>query len=344
MVLKTVIMVSLLLIPLITISTGFVTTIPGLFGLYLVSGVGMAGVGLGVMHDANHGAYSRHPKVNKLLGLTMNLIGANAYIWKIQHNMLHHTYTNIEGSDEDIAMPFFLRFSPHDKKHWLNQYQHIYAWFFYGLSTLSWITIKDFVNLQHFRNVGLIKSHKEYRKELIKLTGWKLFYYAFALVLPIIMVPLSAWLVLAAFLGMHFLTGLFITMVFQTAHVMPGTEYPLPDENGVIANDWTLHQMVTTTNYAPDNRFLFWWVGGLNFQVEHHLLPHVCHVHYKNLAPIVKETAREYGIPYNSSPTFRAALRDHARMLRQLGTMSPNIDQPQAELCNDNLTSAPKEA
>lgn len=319
MVVKTIIMLTLFITPFVIMATGVVHSVGLLFGLYLISGLGMAGIGMGVMHDANHGSWSRNRQVNRLLGLTMNLIGANAYVWKIQHNMLHHTYTNIEGADDDIVTPFFLRFSPHEEQRWMHRYQHIYSWFFYGLSTLSWVTTKDFNNLKEFYQKGLIKEKRTYQRERLRLAAWKAFYHAFALVVPMLMVPVSPFLVLAAFVSMHFMTGLVITMIFQTAHVMPSTAYPLPDENGVVANDWTLHQLVTTTNYAPNSKVFAWLIGGLNHQVEHHLLPGICHVHYKHLAPIVRQTAEEYGIPYHSKPTFWDALTDHTRMLKELG-------------------------
>ncbi len=305
--------------PFVILGSGLVSSVWMLFVLYFISGFGMAGIGMGVMHDANHGSYSKNRKINDWLSLTMNLIGANAYVWRFQHNMLHHTYTNIEGSDEDIATPVFLRFSPHDHHKWIHRFQHIYGWFFYGISTIAWITAKDYNNLAHFYKEGLIKKKNDYRQAIIKLTAWKIFYYAFALILPLIMVPLSSWLVVAAFLSFHFMTGLIITMIFQTAHVMPSTEYPLPNENGVIENDWTLHQLITTTNYSPNSRVFAWFIGGLNHQVEHHLFPGICHVHYKRIAPIVKETAEEYGIPYQTIPTFWQALKYHTQMLRDLG-------------------------
>lgn len=323
MVIKTIVMLILFFAPLIIISSGIITTPIMLFIMYGLSGLGMAGIGLCIMHDANHGAYSKKRSINNMLGKTMNVIGANASVWKIQHNILHHTFTNIDGADEDIDTPFVLRFSPHTKKYWINRFQHIYAWFFYGLSTIFWITTKDFSNMKHFRELGFIKSEKEYRKEMWSIAGWKGLYYIYALILPLVMVPLAWWIVVLAFLGMHFINGLLLSIVFQTAHVMPDVDYPLPDENGLIANDWTIHQMATTTNYAPNNRVLSWLMGGLNYQVEHHLLPNVCHVHYKHLAPIVKKTAQEYGIPYNSKPTFTAALRDHVYMLKYLGTVEP---------------------
>lgn len=320
MVAKTIFMLSLFFIPLIIVNTGIVTIPWILFALYILSGLGMAGIGMGVMHDAIHGSYSKNRKVNKYMGYTMNLIGANATVWKIQHNVLHHTYTNIDEADDDINAPFFLRFSPHAKKYWLHRFQYLYIWFFYGLSTISWITTKDFVRINRYKKMGFVKK-EDYVKEITKLTGWKLLYYSYALILPLVVVPLAPWIVILAFIAMHFITGLAISVVFQTAHVMPSTDFPLPDEKGLIANDWAIHQLATTSNFSPRSRWFSWLIGGLNYQVEHHLLPNICHVHYRKLSEIVAETAREYGIPYHTKKTFIAAIWDHIKMLHQLGRM-----------------------
>jgi len=321
MIFKSIFMLSLFLVPIVIVNTGIVTSAWVLFALYILSGFGMAGIGMGVMHDAIHGSYSKSRRVNKYMGYTMNLIGANASVWRVQHNVLHHNYTNIDEADDDLNAPFFLRFSPHAKKYWLHRFQHVYIWFFYGLSTISWITTKDFIRLRRYKNKGFFSGKNEYRNELVKLIAWKLFYYSYALVLPLVMVPLAPWIIILAFLSMHFITGLCISVVFQTAHVMPSTEFPLPDKNGIIANDWTIHQLATTSNYSPGSRLFSWMIGGLNFQVEHHLLPHVCHVHYRKISHIVAGTAREFGIPYHSKKTFAAAIRDHIQMLRALGSM-----------------------
>ena len=177
MVVKTVVMLALFIIPLIILASGMVSSVWMLFSLYILSGLGMAGIGMGVMHDAIHGSYSKNRRINKLLGYTFNLIGANASVWKIQHNVLHHTFTNIDQSDDDLNAPFFLRFSPHAKHYWLHQYQHIYIWFFYGISTISWITTKDFVRLKRYRNMGFFDKKHEYSKTLISMTAWKLLYF-----------------------------------------------------------------------------------------------------------------------------------------------------------------------
>ena len=317
-------MLLLFFIPVTIINSGIVSSVGLLFILYIISGFGMAGIGMGIMHDAVHGSYSSKQKLNKIMGYSFNLIGANANVWRIQHNVLHHTFTNIEESDDDIHAPFFLRFSPHAKLYWIHRFQHLYVWFFYGMSTIAWITAKDFVKLNRYKKMGLIKG-PDFRKEIVKIATWKLLYYSYALVLPLIMVPLSPWIIVLAFLSMHFLTGILISLVFQTAHVMPKAEYPLPDKNGLIANNWTIHQMVTTSNFAPKSKWLFWMIGGLNYQVEHHLFPNICHIHYKRISAIVEKTAREYGIPYLSKKTFGAAIVDHARMLYQLGRAKPQL-------------------
>lgn len=319
MVVKTVFMLSVFLIPLGILSSGIVTSVWLLFMLYILSGLGMAGVGMGVMHDAIHGSYSKNPVINKYMGYTMNLIGANAGVWKIQHNVLHHTYTNIDHGDDDINAPFFLRFSPNAKRYWIHRFQYLYIWFFYGLSTVSWITSKDFVRATRYKNMGFYNDGGAFSKELVKIAAWKIFYYSYALVLPLIMIPLPAGIIILAFFSMHFVTGICISLVFQTAHILSDTTFPEPDEKGVISNEWIAHQLATTSNYAPKSKVFSWLIGGLNFQVEHHLFPNICHIHYPALSRIVSQTAQEFEVPYLEKRTFMMALEDHVKMLRQLG-------------------------
>jgi linoleoyl-CoA desaturase len=312
-------MLSLFFIPLIFLNTGLITTPAMLFAAYLVCGLGMSGIGMGVMHDAIHGSYSKKKRVNKFLGYSFNLIGANAAVWKIQHNVLHHTYTNIDQADDDLNAPFFLRFSPHAKHYKLHRFQHVYIWFFYMISTISWITTKDFVRLKRYKDMGFFSKKGEYRNVLIGMIAWKLFYYSYALVLPLIVVPLAWWLIVLAFLSMHFVTGLLVSIVFQIAHIMPSNEFPLPNEDGAMKEEWYRHQFETTSNFSPNSKILFWLLGGLNHQIEHHLLPDVCHVHYSRLSTIVADTAREYNMPYHVKKDLFQAIWDHVKMLRFLG-------------------------
>lgn len=320
MIFKSIFMLLLFFAPLAIIIFTPITSLWLLFTLYILSGLGMAGIGMGIMHDAIHGAYSKNKKINKLMGYTINLIGASDEVWRIQHNVLHHSFTNIEEHDDDINAPFFLRFSPHTKRNFLHKYQHLYAWFFYGFSTISWITSKDFVRLKRYYKMGLIKDKKAYNKSLRKIILWKSVYYIYALILPLILTSFSPLSVLLAFITMHFVTGLSISLVFQTAHVTPDAAYPIPDNEGNLEFNRLEHQLQTTCNFSPNSKVLAWLIGGLTNQIEHHLFPNISHVHYKKIAPIVKETAEEFGLPYYSNGNFFSAVYKHFKMLKMFGS------------------------
>lgn len=279
----------------------------------------MAGIGMGIMHDAIHGSYSKNKWLTWFMSNTINIIGPNKEMWRLQHNVLHHTFTNIEDHDEDINVPFFLRFSPNTKKNKLHRFQHWYAWIFYGLSILAWITVKDFINLARYKKMGLINDRKTLAKNLVNMILWKLVHFSIVFVLPLIFSSVSFWLVILAFLTMQFVTGLCITLVFQTAHIMPDNEFPQPDSDGKMENERLIHQLVTTSNFSQKSRFLFWAFGGLTHQIEHHLFPNISHIHYRDIAPIVQQTAKEFGLPYNVSGSFFAAIYKHFKMLKSLG-------------------------
>ncbi|HYG04269.1 MAG TPA: acyl-CoA desaturase [Chryseosolibacter sp.] len=320
MVIKTFVMFALYLVPYALIVTSVVTGTAGLILLTIIMGLGLAGIGLSVMHDANHGAYSTKPWVNTFIGYSINFIGANAFNWKLQHNVLHHSYTNVHEEDEDISPRGALRMTPHSEWKKMHKYQYIYAWFLYGLMTLVWVTIKDFTRLYKYQRNGLAKMHKgNVVKEWIILAGSKLVYVGYIFVIPLLFTSIAWWQVLIGVIAMHYIAGFILAIIFQPAHVIEGTEFPLPDEDKTLQNNWAIHQLLTTTNFGNNSRWFSWYVGGLNFQIEHHLFPNVCHVHYRNIAEIVKTTAEEFGLPYKSSPTFIGALAGHARLLKQLG-------------------------
>jgi linoleoyl-CoA desaturase len=320
MFIKTVFMFSLYLIPYFLMITGVVTGLWMMFGLCVVMGIAIGGIGLSVMHDANHGAYSNRPWVNNLLGLSLNVVGGNAFNWKVQHNVLHHTYTNIHDVDEDISPRGVLRLSPHGEWKSFHRYQHFYAWFFYGLMTLVWVLVKDYVRIVKYQKDGLVKKQKaNIVTEWTVLILSKAIYVVYIFVIPLFVLSVTWWQILIGFLVMHYIAGFILAIIFQPAHVIDGTEYPLPDTEGKMDNSWAIHQLHTTTNFANNSRLFSWYVGGLNFQVEHHLFPGVCHVHYRKLSSIVEGTAREFGLPYKSERTFIDALKGHASLLKQLG-------------------------
>lgn len=290
--------------------------------LWFIMGIGVAGIGMSVMHDANHGAYSANDRVNYWMGNTLNLLGGSTFNWKLQHNIMHHTYTNISGMDDDIQDRLVLTFSPHTEKKKFHRYQWIYAFAFYGLMTFYWVALKDFIQFHYYTKKGVNPNRpKDNRNAIIRIAIMKVAYFFALIVVPIVFFSLPILTVITGFLLMHFVAGFILTLVFQLAHTVEGTEHPLPNEHGVIENDWAIHQMETTQNFSPKSKVISWYVGGLNYQVEHHLFPRVSHVHYPNIAHIVKQTAEEYGVPYKVSPTFAQAIGTHIAALKKFGRL-----------------------
>lgn len=287
--------------------------------LYFLMGIGLSGIGLSVMHDANHGSYSRYEWVNRLMSKSMDIIGGSSFTWKVQHNFLHHTYTNIYELDEDIDDKPFLRLSPHGKLKKYHRFQHIYAMLLYCLATMSWILMKDFKQMLHYHREGLTqKCGFKPTRETIRMIISKTLYILYIVVLPLAL-GVAWWAVLIGFVLMHMLAGLLITVIFQLAHVVEGPEHFAPERTGTMENTWAIHQLKTTANFCRNNRLITWFVGGLNFQIEHHLFPHICHVHYKKISEIVKKTAQECNLSYFEYPTFGKAVASHLRVLKMLG-------------------------
>jgi linoleoyl-CoA desaturase len=319
MVIKTIVLLSAYLLPfaalLIFQPTAGISMI-----LWAIMGFALAGIGMSIMHDANHGGYSINKRVNYWLGHSLNLLGGSVFNWKMQHNVLHHTYTNIEGIDDDIDDKIFFRFTPHKEPKWYHKLQFIYAFMFYGITTFYWVFIKDFVQYVRYTKEGVNRNTKAQNTVVVlKMVLFKIVYVVSILVVPIFVLGIPALQVITGFLLMHFIAGVVLTVIFQLAHTVEDTSYPLPNEKGTIENAWAIHQMNTTVNFARHNKLLSWYVGGLNFQVEHHLFPTICHVHYPKIAPIVKATAEQFGVPYLENRTFWGALGSHINTLIRFG-------------------------
>jgi len=289
--------------------------------LSVLMGLGMAGIGMCVMHDANHGSYSKNDRFNKILGFfSIGLLSGNALNWRIQHNVIHHTYTNVHEHDEDIAPVGVLRFEPHAEKKKIHKFQFLYAWFFYGLMTLMWSTIKDFKQVIRYNKAGYLKTaNTTFGKELAVVIGSKILYYAYMLVPYFLIKEMTILNWLTGFVVMHYVAGLTLAIVFQVAHVTEDNEFPLPNAEGTLDNNFIEHQLRTTTNFAMKSRVISYLVGGLNFQVEHHLFPGISHIHYPKISTIVASTAKEFNMPYNVEKTFVGAIYEHTKMLYKLG-------------------------
>ncbi len=321
MVIKTIILLAGYTLPFIAILLVNVSATVNLL-LWFLMGLSMAGIGMSIMHDANHGAYSSNSKINLWLGHTLNMVGGAVFNWKLQHNLMHHTYTNIMHLDEDIDDKLVMKFSPHNKAKWYHKFQFLYSFIFYGILTLYWALLKDLVQFIKFTKSGINKNTKQQNLNLfLKITLTKLFYFGILIFTPIFVFKVPVWHIIGGFLLMQFIAGLILTTIFQLAHTVEETSHPLPNAEGTIENAWAIHQLNTTVNFSRKSKWISWYVGGLNFQVEHHLFPTICHVHYPEIAPIVKATAEEYGVPYLENITFVDALNSHVNALKRFGKL-----------------------
>jgi linoleoyl-CoA desaturase len=286
----------------------------------VIMGFAKAGIGLCVMHDVNHGGFCENKFINKFLCyFSMHILGGHSLNWRIQHNNLHHNYTNVHNHDEDIAPPGILRFEPHATRKAAHRFQYLYAWFFYSIMTLSWCTIKDFRQIFHFNRTKRLSAKTSLKKELLVIIVSKSAYFGYML-LPFFLVENMSFLNwLCGFLIIHFIAGLGLATIFQAAHIVEETQFPLPDEENSINDHWAELQLKTTMNFSMESKSFSWLIGGLNFQVEHHLFPTICHVHYPAISGIVAQTAKEFNLPYYSQRTFAGAIRSHTKMLYRLG-------------------------
>lgn len=283
----------------------------------------VSAVGFSVQHDGCHHAYSRFPWVNRLAALSLDLIGASSYLWRWKHVVMHHTYPNVDGQDADIDAGPVARLAPQQRRRWFHRWQHLYLWPLYALTAAVWHLYGD------FRDViaGTIRGRK-----IPRPTGWELVAFvtgkvvSVGLLLGVPMLVHSWWVVLIFYAAVTAVLGIVLTVVFQLAHCVGEADYPQPDAETLRLPDaWAAHQVRTTVDFARDSRVLSWLLGGLNFQVVHHLFPRVCHIHYPVLSRIVEETCREFGVRYSAHRSFLAGVVSHFRWLRELGRPRPAL-------------------
>jgi linoleoyl-CoA desaturase len=285
--------------------------------LALSLGLATAGIGFNLGHDGGHGSVSRSRVVNRLLMQSLDLVGASSYIWHFKHNVFHHSYPNILGADEDIDSEPLARFSPHQRHRWFHRFQFIYMWLLYGFLPLKWQYMDDFLCIAR----GKIAAHSIPRPQgwqLVAFVTGKLMMFSWTVLVPVLFHPL--WVVAVFYFIASYTLGVTLSVVFQLAHTTDQAAFPqVTWEDPRCENEWAVHQVLTTVDFARHNWLLDWYLGGLNYQIEHHLFPHVTHIHYPALSAIVETTCAEHGVRYFAHKTFTGAVLAHTRWLRRMG-------------------------
>jgi len=280
-------------------------------------GLSLSIIAVNVMHDACHGSFSEKKWINTLMGLTMNALGSNAFLWKIKHNILHHTYTNIDGIDNDIAAWPILRQSPVQKWKPIHRYQFLYMFPLYGISTLAWMFVDDFAKY-FFKKISSSAIKKITIKEHFLFWISKIFYFIFYMIIPASILGWQNWLI--GFLIVHFIMGLCLTIVFQLYHLVSNTHFESAEKDiNQIRSEWAIHEVKTTSNFAMESKIISWFLGGLNFQIEHHLFPRISHINYPAISRIVKKECNSYQLPYNYYPSLNEAFVSHFLFMKELG-------------------------
>lgn len=291
-----------------------------LLSLYLLLGFSLSIGMMNVSHDALHGALVSNPKINRAFGYFMDLFGTSSYYWKKEHVVDHHTFTNIADHDADLDVPFLLRLSQTAPLRRFHRFQQWYAPFLYSLNLIHWIYVSDFKRFYALFFSKKQTSAKPTKLEIFLMLFFKCVHIALFVGVPLIVLEAPFWLIIIGYIGFLSVSGITLTTIFQLAHIVENVAFPLPNEEGKMETNFIKHQMHTTSNFAMNSRLVGFLFGGLNFQIEHHLFPHVCHMHLSAIAPIVRATAQEYSIPYHHNPSFFKGLRSHFRTLKKLGS------------------------
>jgi len=285
--------------------------------LTVVLAISVVGIGFNIMHDAGHGAVSRHRGINALMVHSLDIVGGSSYLWRWKHGVLHHHYSNIAGQDTDIALAPLARFTPHEPRYAHQRWQHWYIWLLYAVMAAKWQLFDDFRVLLR----GKIGPHRIPRPRgaaLAWLIVCKLAFFTLAFGIPLALH--AVWAVAAAYVLFAIVVGLSLSTVFQLAHCVEEAEFPLVAENAAaVDNAWAVHQVETTVNFSRNNRFVTWLLGGLNYQIEHHLFPEISHCNYPGIAAVVRDTCGEFGIDYKEHASFWAGICSHLRWLRRMG-------------------------
>jgi linoleoyl-CoA desaturase len=288
---------------------------------FLMAGA-VGAIGFNVQHDGGHKAYSDKQWINGLTAMTLDMVGGSSYVWRWKHSVFHHAWVNIQDHDADIDLGRIARLGPFQPRLWVQRWQHWYIWFLYGIMAVRWQLYGDFRDLIA-GNVGTPQSFPRPRGwDLFVLFAGKAVFLALAFGIPLFFH--SFWVVASFYVMSMAVVGVILAVVFQLAHCVEEAEFlPAPDASGEVASAWAIHQIESSVDFARSNRVMAWLLGGLNFQVEHHLFPRICHVHYPALSKLVEQTCAEFGVRYREHRSFLAGVLSHFRWLRRMGQPTP---------------------
>jgi linoleoyl-CoA desaturase len=315
-VLKAVILISAM-VALYTHLVFFTPAIGWALAECVLLGCVISAIGFNVMHDGAHGSFSNYPWLNTVASFTLNVLGGSSYMWNAKHNLIHHTYTNIDGHDDDIDIRPFMRMTPEQPRYRLHRFQHLYFWFLYCMLYISWIFVMDYQ--KYFsRQIGAAALKPMTTNDHLVFWGFKALNLVLYVALPIYMLGFLPWL--TGFLVSTAVAGFVLSIVFQLAHTVEQAAFPIPHPvTSKLEDEWAVHQVRTTANFAINNPVVSWLVGGLNFQIEHHLFPKISHVHYPAISKIVQQVCEEFNVKYNNYARTRTAVVSHVAFLRQMG-------------------------
>jgi linoleoyl-CoA desaturase len=290
---------------------------------YLLFGISVVLVFFNIAHDAAHGVAVKNKKVNKLLFLiTFQFLGQNPFLWGKNHTDSHHMYPNVEGSDVDVLNVFGMRVTESAELKWYHRYQFIYVPFYYMIYSINWLFFRNLLSL--FNYTARTISTKISPRETVWLLFFKICFFFYMLILPILVLPFSWLSIMLVFVGVQLIISLVVLSVLIISHLSDYVVHPTPDELNTLNQSWAKMQLTTCVDYGVNSRFFRWTLGGFNTHAVHHLFPDVCHVHHKALIPIVRELAQKHDIPYIEL-SYAEAVRSHFRFLKKMGTPSPDI-------------------
>ena len=300
---------------------------PGWGALACVSlGLSMAAVGFNIQHDANHnalfatGGVRRLTSANRLAGHAINAIGGDADRWIGGHVRRHHSAPNVVGRDDDIDLAPFGRLAPSQTWRPWHRYQHLYLWPLYSVTAVA-ILVGDVTATLGESRTGDRHQRRPTVGAYVALLGSKAAFLAVLVGGPLLVH--TGWSVLLGAVAVTAVAGVLLGVVFQLAHAVEEADFRQAD--APAAGGWHAWQIQATVDFChgrgPTARAVTWFLGGLNYQIEHHLFPSVPHTAYPVMAPVVAEVCAANGLRHRVQPTLRGAIRSHHRHLRALAAV-----------------------